>query len=169
MECTIGILGQEIQQPSNPFQNLSECGLRRARINALESIFSDLVKPKIQPCVSKDLGDGYTLLGGRDSDAQSMHLTYIPALSAYFESIGIPVPPNWTPRLKHWARIQFPNKKIVHTAWKEKACSGSVRTSQNVMVWIKQSFNVLSLTSLKWFENVNGACTANFGEVQFFF
>ena len=38
-----------------------------------------------------------------------------------------------------------------------------------VLITIKQSFNVLLLTSLKWFENVNGARTANFGEVQFFF
>jgi len=169
MERTIGILGQEIRQPSNPFQNLSERGLQRACINALESIIPDLVKLKIQPRVSEDLGDGFILLGRRDSDARSMHPMYIPALHTYFESVGIPVPPNWTPRLKRWARIQLPNKQIVRTAWKEKARSGSVRTSRNIMVCIKQSFNVLSLTSLKWFENINRARTANFGEVQFFF
>ena len=41
MERTIGILGQEFRQPSNPYQNLSECGLRRAQINAFENIMQN--------------------------------------------------------------------------------------------------------------------------------
>jgi len=44
MERMIGILGQELRQPSNPYQNLSERGLRRARINALQNIIQDIQK-----------------------------------------------------------------------------------------------------------------------------
>jgi len=134
MERTIGILGSEIRQPSNPFQNLTERGLRRTRINALESIIPELVKPVSQPRISEDLGDGFILLGSRDRDARSININYIPAVHRYFTAIGISFSPNWIPCFKRWARVQLPNKQIVRTAWKEKSRSKSVRTSRNVMV-----------------------------------
>lgn len=42
MERTIGDLGQEIRQPSNPFANLARRALRRSQVNALKSMYPDL-------------------------------------------------------------------------------------------------------------------------------
>jgi hypothetical protein len=38
LENTIGNLGREVHQHSNPFMNLSERGLLRARINAVKAL-----------------------------------------------------------------------------------------------------------------------------------
>jgi hypothetical protein len=134
MERTIGILGQELRQPSNPYQNLSERGLRRARINALENIIPDLAKPTHAPRISENLGDKYILLGARDSNTRLVDEHHIPAIHAYYTQHGIPFDPEWIPCLRRWARVQLPNKQLVRTAWKEKMRSGPVRNSRNVMV-----------------------------------
>ena len=42
MERTIGNLGKEIKQPSNPFANLSQCGIHRSQVNALKAMIPDL-------------------------------------------------------------------------------------------------------------------------------
>jgi hypothetical protein len=42
LERTIGNLGEEIKQLSNPFKNLSERALRRAQVNALKVLISRL-------------------------------------------------------------------------------------------------------------------------------
>ena len=49
MERTIGNLGQEIRQPSNPFANLARRALQRSQVNALKSIYPELdLKSKYQ-------------------------------------------------------------------------------------------------------------------------
>ena len=42
MERTIGNLGQEIQQPSNPYANLAQEGVRRCRVNSLLAAIPEL-------------------------------------------------------------------------------------------------------------------------------
>ena len=134
MERMIGILGQEIRQPSNPFQNLSERGLRRARINALQNIIPDLVKPTHSPRISVDLGNGFILIGPQDPEPRMVHANFIPAFHAYFTSLGINFNPDWVPCLRRWARIKLPNEQFVRTAWKEKSRAGNVRSSRHIMV-----------------------------------
>ena len=68
MECTIGDLGQKIQQPSNPFANLAQRALQRLQVNALKSIYLNL-DPKARFHILKsatDLGNGYIVLRPRD-------------------------------------------------------------------------------------------------------
>ncbi|KIK22768.1 hypothetical protein PISMIDRAFT_11466 [Pisolithus microcarpus 441] len=67
MERTIGNLGQEIHQPSKPYENLAEEGVRRCRVNALLAIMPEL-DDGIQglPMGSVDLKDGFVLLRKRD-------------------------------------------------------------------------------------------------------
>ncbi|EGO04423.1 hypothetical protein SERLA73DRAFT_44293, partial [Serpula lacrymans var. lacrymans S7.3] len=57
-ERTIGNLVQEICQPSNPYANLSQCGVHCAQIHSLNAIISNL-KPDLPviPRGGKDLGD----------------------------------------------------------------------------------------------------------------
>ena len=66
LERTIGNLGEEIKQHSNPFANLSQRGIRRACVNALVAMIPDLESQRSSgeqgSCGSKDLGDGYILL-----------------------------------------------------------------------------------------------------------
>lgn len=130
----IGILGQEIRQPSNPFQNLSERGLRRARINALQNIIPDLVKPPHSIRISADLGNGFILIGPQDPESHMVHADFIPAFHAYFTSLGIIFNPDWVPYLRRWAHVKLPNEQFVRTAWKEKCRAGNVRSSRHIMV-----------------------------------
>jgi hypothetical protein len=65
LEHTIGNLGEEIKQHSNPFANLSQHGIRHARVNALKAMIPDLEQSKASQGVPRsaiDLGDGYILL-----------------------------------------------------------------------------------------------------------
>jgi hypothetical protein len=55
MERTIGNLGEEIKQPSQPFSNLSERGLRCCQVNALKSMLPHLEPEPKLPRVSVDL------------------------------------------------------------------------------------------------------------------
>ena len=133
MERTIGILGAELRQPSNPYQNLSERGLRRARINAIENIIPALAKLQNIPRVSEDIGDGYILLGSCDPEKRYVDEVHIPAIHAYFSTCGVAFDQDWIPCFQRWARIQLPNKQLVRTAWKEKSRSGPIRISWNIM------------------------------------
>lgn len=48
MERTIGNLGQEIRQPSNPYGNISQEGVWRSKVNALLSAIPELAPPPLQ-------------------------------------------------------------------------------------------------------------------------
>ena len=66
LERTIGNLGEEIKQPSNPFSNFSQRGIRRARVNALKALIPDLALDRADanhlPRGARDIGDGFVLL-----------------------------------------------------------------------------------------------------------
>jgi hypothetical protein len=67
MERTIGNLGQEIKQDSNPYANLSQRACRRAQVNALKALIPDLEPDHDKlPRGSEDLGAGYVLLRAKD-------------------------------------------------------------------------------------------------------
>ena len=68
MEHTIGNLGQEICQPSDPFSNLAQQGIHHCQINALLAMYPDLdlSQEGANPCASEDLGNGYVLLPKHD-------------------------------------------------------------------------------------------------------
>ena len=68
MERTIGNLGEEIKQPSNPYVNLSERGSKRAQINAIYAMYPELdptAEEKL-PAGACDLGGSYVLLHACD-------------------------------------------------------------------------------------------------------
>ena len=68
LERTIGNLGEEMKQPSNPYANLANCSLRRSQISVLHAILpnSEPDAPRL-PQGAVDLGDGYVLLRARDA------------------------------------------------------------------------------------------------------
>lgn len=70
MERTIGDLGAEIRQPSNPYANLSQRSILRARINALKAMDPSFNVTTQLAASSLDLGDGYVLLHARERSGQ---------------------------------------------------------------------------------------------------
>jgi hypothetical protein len=141
MERTIGNLGEEIKQPSNPYANLSQRGVRRCQVNAMKAMFPALdttdTEAQKSPRGSKDLGDGYVLLRARDEwlhkidgDAAAAIRKFLKAQDATGELT-----------LKRWARLRLPNGQIARSAWKEKQKPlKNVRMARNVKVGGKFKF-----------------------------
>jgi hypothetical protein len=139
MERTIGNLGEEIKQPSKPFANLSQRGLRRSQVNALKAIIPDLEPDSdALPRGSIDLGDGFILLRARDSAAREMDGRAGAAIQRYYqEQAPDEFNPNSWPRIIRWARLRLPNGQIARSAWKEKMKPlEAVRMARNVKVII---------------------------------
>ncbi len=138
MERTIGNLGEEVKQPSNPFANLSMRGLRRAKVNALTARCPelDLSNRKPNPRGSQDLGRGFLLLRARDSCKREIKNTSeAAAIRAYFTAASEDLHEEWKPFVERWARVQLPNGQVARSAWKEKQKPlTKVRMARNVKV-----------------------------------
>ncbi|KAJ7305437.1 hypothetical protein DFH08DRAFT_721220 [Mycena albidolilacea] len=132
MERTIGNLGEEIKQHSNPYANLSQRGKRRCQLNALKVLIPTLEPEKGLPENSVDLGNGYILLRARDEYHQLIEGAYGEAIRDYLaEAEGVPAAEGWMPRVARWARMRLPNKQIVRSVWKESTMP-KVRISRNI-------------------------------------
>jgi hypothetical protein len=131
LENTIGNLGQEVHQHSNPYANLSERALLRAQMNTLKAIHPELeTGDNPHPRGSLVLKNGYVLLRARDrtphriqdqDEAQTIHDFLMQCRLPPMHSIV------------RWARLQLPNGDIARSAWKELQ-NRNTRTSHNVQV-----------------------------------
>jgi hypothetical protein len=140
MERTIGNLGREIRQPSNPFANLSERGLLRCQINSIKATIPDLEPPIVTvPRGGMDLGGGYILLRARDRTHRPLQDYETAALVTYLGS-AYDLPPNannWSPSIVRWARLRLPNGQVARSSWKEKLKPlTKVRMARNVKVCV---------------------------------
>ena len=150
LERTIGNLGEEIKQPSNPFANLSQRGIRRARINALVAIIPDLddknSSGEALPRGSKDIGDGFVLLRARDKHTRYLRGREAEALQRFMprasNNDGIPV--------RRWSRLRIPTGQICYSAWKElQKLLEKRRTARNVKASLDSSLAVdFTLTTI---------------------
>ena len=118
LECTIGNLGEEIKQHSNPFANLSQCGIRRAHVNALKAMVPDLenINPESNlPCGAIDLGDGYVLLHAREAKLHALRDCEAEALrqALRIASMGEVI------LVRRWAKLGIPTGQKCNSAWKE--------------------------------------------------
>ncbi|KAG2099859.1 uncharacterized protein F5147DRAFT_754682 [Suillus discolor] len=78
MERTIGNLGQQIRQPSNPYANLSMEAVRRCQANALKSILPFLAPPdNVLPRGHQELGNGYVIIDGTVRFAEVQYFTQV--------------------------------------------------------------------------------------------
>ncbi|KJA24703.1 hypothetical protein HYPSUDRAFT_135758 [Hypholoma sublateritium FD-334 SS-4] len=149
MERTIGNLGEEIRQPSNPYANLSQRGLLRCQVNALKAMIPDLGPPQVSlPRGSIDLGDGYILLRAQDRYERLMHPQEATALLHFFDTTAAArslVNRYWCPKVTRWARLRLPNGQVARSRWKECLKPlGKLRTARNV----KNSIFTLAVLSL---------------------
>ncbi|KAJ3728933.1 hypothetical protein C8R42DRAFT_694001 [Lentinula raphanica] len=150
MERTIGNLGGEINQHSNLYANLANCGVRRAQINAIKAMVPD-IEPleKVLPRESQDIGGGYVLLQARDSTSRPVTEVEAAAFRKYLTHMNVEVDKHFSPSITRWARLRLPNGQIARSRWKEELKQiEDLRTSRNVMT------------------NLNG--TANLAEIHFY-
>jgi hypothetical protein len=127
MERTIGDLGQEIRQPSNPFANLAQRALRRSQVNALKNIYPELDSTAVThlPKFAEDLGRGFVLLRPRDRYPATI---CGPAGDIIFQAAS-------TFKVRRWGRLRLPNGQVARSSWCEnkRACD-KVRVTCNVKV-----------------------------------
>ncbi|KAJ3756995.1 hypothetical protein EV360DRAFT_71506 [Lentinula raphanica] len=134
MERTIGNLGEEINQHSNPYANLSNCGIRRAQINALKAMIPD-IEPSTKPLPrgAQNIGDGFVMLRARDSIARKVTEIETEAFRVYLEEQGVELDDDFEPHVVRWARIRLPNGQIARSRWKEDLKDlKDVRMARNV-------------------------------------
>jgi hypothetical protein len=132
MERTIGNLGQEIKQPSNPYANLSQRGVHRSQLNALKAMIPDLDPDQDKhPRGSEDVGDGYLLLRKRDKRPCEIGGEEGETICSFLENAGDPVQ---HVLIQRWARLCLPNGQIARSAWKEEGIRENIRMARNVKV-----------------------------------
>ena len=127
MEHTIGNLGQEIRQPSNPFANLARRALLRSQVNALKNIYPQLDPTATShlPKFAKDLGKGYVLLRPRDRNVTTITESAGEILLARIH----------TSRIRRWGRLHLPNGQVARSLWCESNRARSkIRVTRNVKV-----------------------------------
>ena len=134
MERMIGILGSLINQPSNPFANLTEQAKKIVEVNALVAMWPDLEHPKTHPHGSIDIGRRYLLLGPKDTKPYNLSDIEQATLQNFYSSLPGPVyvPPS---SIYRWGRLQIPNEQIARSHWKEVVRSSrTARTDRNLKV-----------------------------------
>jgi len=134
MERMIGLFGSLIKQPSNPFANLTEQARKVAEVNALIAMWPDLEHAEQDPHGSIDIGDGYLLLGPKDTKPYSLTPVEQAALTDFYS--GLPntesVPRGFVYR---WGRLRLPIEQVARSYWKEVVRSSkSARTDRNLKV-----------------------------------
>lgn len=136
MERTIGNLGEEIRQPSNPYANLSQRGLLRCQVNALVAMIPDLErKPPALPHGGLDLGKGFALLRAQDRYDRPMQPCEARALAVYIQNLNGTELGSGCPKITRWARLRLPNGQIARSKWKEaQKPLNKVRMARNVKV-----------------------------------
>ena len=136
MERTIGNLGQEIQQPSNPYANLSQRGLLRCQVNALTTVIPDLQsRGPTYPRGAINLVGGFALLRAQDRYDRAMRPCEAQALAIYLQRLNGTLLGPQCPKIARWARLRLPNGQVARSRWKEIAKPlNKVRVSRNVKV-----------------------------------
>ncbi|TFK60769.1 hypothetical protein BDN72DRAFT_778983 [Pluteus cervinus] len=131
MENTIGNLGREVHQPSNPFSNLAERGLLRAQTNALYALVPGLEPPPVLPRGSVSFSQGAILLRPSEETEYEMPDNEVLAYQEYLEYKEQP-PEEGPISFCRWGRFQLPNGEIIRSAWKERERRNQDgRTSRN--------------------------------------
>ncbi|KAJ3861580.1 hypothetical protein EV359DRAFT_74615 [Lentinula novae-zelandiae] len=112
MERTIGDLGQEVKQPSNPFANLAQRALRRAQVNALKIILPEVDSDTgyMLPKGAIDLGEGRVLLRPRERKLYQAEFKEGDLLMNQFGSSYV----------RRWGRFRLPNGQIARSLYVEQ-------------------------------------------------
>ena len=148
MERTIGNLGEEVKQPSQPYANISQRGVLRCQVNALLAMFPSISPTPPFPSGSIPLDSGYVLLGGKDKNPQTLSPYLSQLIQHNLSTTGtIPSTPQ-TIKLIRWARLKLPNGQIARSLWKEKEKHPDrLRIARNVKVRPLYPYHTLVITT----------------------
>lgn len=134
MERVIGYLGSLLRQPSNAFRNLAAQTKRVANTNALVAMYPDFEKTKGDPRGSRDLGNGYLLLGPKDTTLYPVSPVERIALDDFFSG-RLDAGDIDRQTVYRWGRLKIPTGQIARSRWKElERCSDMARTDRNIKV-----------------------------------
>jgi hypothetical protein len=166
MERVIGYMGSLLKQPSNPFRNFAAQTRRVATTNALIAMWPEFEKPKDAPRGSKDLGDGFLLLGPKDTTL------YRPSSPSEQRAIGVLSSDSGddenTSSIYRWGCLKIPSEQIARSRWKEmERCSDMARTDRNVKVRDSIKFKIYH--RLLNVPQISHHGVIHFAEVMFFF
>jgi hypothetical protein len=119
MERTIGNLGEEIRLHSDPYANLSQRVIERARANVLYALAPDLfrVAEKL-PSGACDIGENYVLLGPRER--HEMDKTTLAAFKEFSDLHRWRIKNGDLFEIDRFARLLLPNGQIARSWWHEK-------------------------------------------------
>lgn len=122
LERTIGDLGQQIKQPSNPYANLSQRCVLQGQINALRASIDglqyDIRDRHSLPYGAIDIGDRFALLRKADDRLRPIQASEVNAVNDHLANHHIAVNEEIS-RVVRWARLRLPNRQIVRTRWRE--------------------------------------------------
>ena len=138
MENLIGNLGRELRQPSNPYANLSERGLRHCQVNSLKAMDPTFdrngTSDEKLPQGAVDIGDGYAFLPAIDTAMRPPSSNEGAAIRRYLEAQLRHCPSSWSLGVRRCARLRIPiTGQVARSCWKE---SSLTRVSRNVKVCI---------------------------------
>lgn len=141
MERTIGNLGAEIRQHKDPYANLSNRALLRARTNTMYMIAPTIFKvPSISSGLNLEIGDGYALLHKRDETFYILNEEQSTALHAYLSSFHMAEldarPLDY--KVYRWARLRLPNGQISRSLWSERYMKKLPRRGRNVKLLLPE-------------------------------
>ena len=133
MERVIGVFGSLIKQPSNPFANLTEQAKKVAEVNALTAMWPSFERTQKDPRGSIDIGDGYILLGPKDTKPHYLSDAEQDALDSFYSGLGSI---NSRRSIYRWSRLQTPTGQPARSYWKEveRSRTTAARTDRNVKV-----------------------------------
>ncbi|KAF8573233.1 hypothetical protein K439DRAFT_1650046 [Ramaria rubella] len=113
MERMIGNLGEAIKQPSNPYQNLSQCVLKWCQVNMLKALIPGLQNEKLKfPQGAEDLGDGYCF-NGLIGKLVTMYM------NEARHRLGVRPAPEGPVKIIKWGRLRLPTGQIACSIYKE--------------------------------------------------
>jgi hypothetical protein len=150
MERVIGVFGSLIKQPSNPFANLTEQARKVAEVNAITAMWPSFEQVEEDPHGSVDIGDGYLLLGPKDTDPYHLPDIEYAALLTFYSGLGS------VPRRSFYrcGRLRIPmGPTVVRSFWKEvvrSRASRAARTDRNISVRDSTDIYVNILTYTRW-------------------
>ena len=118
MERVIGVFGSLLRQPSNLFSNLREQARKVAEINAVVAMYPEIEFQTAEPRGSLNLGQGYILLGPKDTKPYSLSPDEQATLSTFFANLPNP---DYIQRrsVYRWGRLQLPTGQVARSHWKE--------------------------------------------------
>ena len=133
MEHVIGYLGSLLRQPSNTFRNLAAQAGQVAITNALVAMWLDFEQKDSDPRGSEDLGDGYLLLGPKDTKGYKLSHEEQDVINMFLSNYLDNGDDAQT--VYRWGRLKIPTDQIARSRWKElERCSDMARTDRNIKV-----------------------------------